>query len=233
MEKQTDITVVMRAILLDWLIDVHYKFKLLPDTLYLMVNIVDRFMAKKAISRTRLQLLGITSMLIASKYEEIMCPEVNDFVEISAGAFKKDEIVRMEKVILSALDFNVTVATALPFLKRYLKCGKADMTVFFMAHYFSELALIEYKGLQFTPSMIACACIYVANKVSGQVDCWNRNLIYYTGREEEEIQECANFILETVKKSNRSKLMAVKKKYCSRSRGEIARVVSKALHETE
>jgi hypothetical protein len=86
----------MRAILIDWLIEVHLKFKLLPETLFLTVNLIDRFLEKAVIQRTKLQLVGVTSMLIASKYEEIYAPEVRDFVYITDKAYSKEEILKME-----------------------------------------------------------------------------------------------------------------------------------------
>lgn len=67
----------MRAILIDWLIEVHKKFELVPESLYLTINIVDRFLAVKTIPRRELQLAGISAMLIACKYEEIWAPEVH------------------------------------------------------------------------------------------------------------------------------------------------------------
>lgn len=76
MASQPDINAKMRSILVDWLIEVHRKFELMPETLYLTLNIVDRFLSMKAVSRKELQLVGISSMLIASKYEEIWAPEV-------------------------------------------------------------------------------------------------------------------------------------------------------------
>lgn len=73
---QPDINTKMRSILVDWLIEVHHKFELMPETLYLTINIVDRFLSMKVVSRRELQLVGISSMLLASKYEEIWSPEV-------------------------------------------------------------------------------------------------------------------------------------------------------------
>lgn len=83
----------MRAILVDWLIEVHYKFKLLPETLFLTTNLIDRYLERQPIHRTKLQLIGVTSMLIASKYEEIYAPEVKDFVYITDKAYLKEEIL--------------------------------------------------------------------------------------------------------------------------------------------
>jgi hypothetical protein len=59
----------MRAILIDWLIDVHLKFKLLPETLYITVGIIDRYLSLHTVARSKLQLVGITALFVASKYE--------------------------------------------------------------------------------------------------------------------------------------------------------------------
>ena len=100
---QSDITPKMRAVLIDWLIDVHLKFKLWGETLYLTVNIIDRFLEKVKINRKKLQLVGVTAMFIASKYEEIYAPEVKDFAYVTDSAFNKQDILSMEGDILKAL----------------------------------------------------------------------------------------------------------------------------------
>ena len=76
MANQSDITPRMRAILVDWLVEVHMKFKLIPSTLYLCVHLIDVYCAGNDVQRSRLQLVGITALLVASKYEEIYPPEV-------------------------------------------------------------------------------------------------------------------------------------------------------------
>jgi len=76
MSKQVDVNEKMRTILIDWLLEVHLKFKLLPETLFLSVSIIDRFLTLKCVAREQLQLVGVTAMFIACKYEEIYPPEV-------------------------------------------------------------------------------------------------------------------------------------------------------------
>lgn len=83
----------MRVILVGWLIEVHLKFKLFPETLFLTVNLIDRYCEKKYVQRTNYQLLGVTAMLIASKYEEIYAPEIRDFVYITDKAYTKEQIL--------------------------------------------------------------------------------------------------------------------------------------------
>ena len=108
MSTQTEITETMRGILIDWLVEVHVKFKLLPETIYLTTNLIDRYLTHAKVNRNKLQLVGVASMLIATKYEEIYAPEVRDFVYITDNAYTADEILEMEYRILKALDFDVT-----------------------------------------------------------------------------------------------------------------------------
>ena len=92
MENQTHINERMRSILVDWLVEVHLKFKLVPETLYLTINLIDRYLERQEVSRPRLQLVGVTSLLIASKYEEIYPPELRDLVYICDRAYTRTEV---------------------------------------------------------------------------------------------------------------------------------------------
>ena len=127
MTKQEDVNEKMRSILIDWLVEVHHKFKLVPETLFLTTNLIDRFLQLKQITRQKLQLVGVTAMLIASKYEEIYAPIVKDFVYITDNAYTKAEILEMERKMLSTLDFNIQIVSTWVFLQRYWKVAKADL----------------------------------------------------------------------------------------------------------
>ncbi|KAL5717425.1 G2/mitotic-specific cyclin S13-7 [Ranunculus cassubicifolius] len=120
----------MRVILVDWLIEVHNKFELMPETLYLTVHIVDRYLSQKAIPRRNLQLAGMASMFIASKYEEIWAPEVSDFIHISDDAYSREMLLIMEKSILGKLEWSLTVPTLYVFLARYIKAAISDQEVY-------------------------------------------------------------------------------------------------------
>lgn len=108
----------MRAILIDWLVDVHLKFKLLPESLFLTINLIDRYLSRERVGKEKLQLVGVTCMLIASKYEEIYAPIVSDFVYITDNAYSKEEILRMERKIISTLNFDLQITSSLRFLER-------------------------------------------------------------------------------------------------------------------
>lgn len=123
MNSQPEINEKMRAILIDWLIEVHNKFELTNETLYLTINIVDRFLAAETVARRELQCVGMSAMLIASKYEEIWAPEVNDFVQISDRAYEHKHVLVMEKRILGRLEWNLTVPTPYVFITRFIKAS--------------------------------------------------------------------------------------------------------------
>ena len=123
----------MRSILIDWLVEVHLKFKLVPESLYLTVNLIDRYLDKEQVNRQKLQLVGVTAMLIACKYEEIYPPLLKDFVFITDNVFSADEILEMELDILVALDFDIQLTTSYRFLERFAKIRKLDAVSFFIA----------------------------------------------------------------------------------------------------
>ncbi|XVF45028.1 hypothetical protein PTKIN_Ptkin02bG0172900 [Pterospermum kingtungense] len=104
---QKDITVNMREILIEWLVEVTEEYKLVSDTLYLTVSFIDRFLSSHVISRNKLQLLGVSCMFIASKYEEITPPHIDEFCYITDNSYTKEEVVQMEKDILKLLNFEV------------------------------------------------------------------------------------------------------------------------------
>lgn len=172
MAQQADVNEKMRAILIDWLIEVHLKFKLVPETMYVTVNLIDRFLSKKSIQRNKLQLVGVTAMFIASKYEEIYAPEVRDFVYISDKAYSREEILKMEANMLGMLNFNVTAPSAFAFLKRFVKVagflhhdeGREER----LCTYLVELTLQEYRMLKYLPSVIAASAVCLAQKMLRQ-----------------------------------------------------------------
>lgn len=132
---QTEIKDTSRAFLVEWLIDVHRKFRLLSETLYITVNIIDRYLAKVPTKKTQLHLLGVGALLVACKYEEIYPPDLKDLLQVSENKFTKPEALKMESMILSALDFNLTAPTVYRFLERFRKLSNtaSDDQVFYFA----------------------------------------------------------------------------------------------------
>ena len=173
MQTQQDVNKKMRVILIGWLIEVHLKFKLLPETLFLTVNLIDRYCEKKQVIRTSFQLLGVTAMLVASKYEEIYAPEIRDFVYITDKAYTKEQILEMEYDLLRTLDFNLTVPSPYRFLERFTKLSSSTDLTFNLARYLLELSFLELNMLRWKPSHLASSAIYVARKILKVPDAWS------------------------------------------------------------
>lgn len=178
MENQMEITDRHRAILVDWMIEVSGKFSFLSETIYLSVSLLDRFLQQKVVAKNKLQLVGVTAMLIASKFEEIYTPEVNDFVIISANTFSKEDILKMERLMLITLDFNINVSIHLHFLRRFSKAAHSDSKIHTISKYLVELSLIDYKMLKYLPSRIAAASVYISRRMCGISPAWVFHSIY-------------------------------------------------------
>ena len=126
MANQHDITEKMRSILFDWLIDVHLKFNLRQETLFLCRHLVDGFLTANSIERTKLQLVGITALFIASKYEEIYPPMLKDFVKITDDAYSKQDVLDMEAHIVLHFNFDLFFTCPLSYLAYYSKAVDMD-----------------------------------------------------------------------------------------------------------
>lgn len=221
MEAQKSINVKMRAILIDWLIEVHLKFKLMPETLYLTINLIDRYLARKSCERRKLQLVGVTCMLLASKYEEIYFPEVQDFEYITDRAYSRAGILRMEGVVLNALKFDLTVATPLVFLKRFLKAAKADARVTYTAHFFTERMLQEYSMIRYPASVIAASAVHMALRVCHR-PAWTPTLQHYSSYTEQDLESCIRKMTRIILAAPKSSQQAVRKKYSSQKYGKVS-----------
>lgn len=103
---QNEVKDTSRGFLIEWIIDVHRKFRLLPETLYVAVLTIDRYLSKKVIEKKQLHLVGISALLISTKYEEIYPPELKELLNASENKFTKEEVLAMEFDILSTLEFN-------------------------------------------------------------------------------------------------------------------------------
>jgi len=219
MERQPHINEKMRAILIDWLIEVHQKFRCVPETLFLTVNLIDRFLEVQTVERSKLQLVGVTALLVASKYEEIYPPELRDLVYITDKAYSQQEILAMEETILKALEYNVTIASTHCFLVRYLKAAHADRKLVWLACYILERTIQEYHMLKYLPSTVASSAIYLARK-NLQRSPWSPTLVKYTQNTESSLRACLEDISQIL--SAKSNLTAVKKKYSSTKFGVVA-----------
>ena len=130
----------------------HRKFRLLPETLYVTVFIIDRFLSLKQIKKNQLHILGVTALLVATKYEEIYPPELKDLLTVSENKFTKKEVLEMELEILKTLQFDLTSPSAYRFLERFRRLSSlvsGDDKIFFFAQYLQEIALLDASLLKY------------------------------------------------------------------------------------
>ncbi|XP_054708179.1 G2/mitotic-specific cyclin-A-like [Uloborus diversus] len=181
MSKQQDITLSMRTVLVDWLVEVGEEYRLQVETLHLAVSYVDRFLSRMSVLRAKLQLVGTASMFIASKYEEIYPPELKDFVYITDDTYTKKQILRMEHLVLKVLAFDIASPTAYAFLRIFCCMSSASDTVSYLAQYICELSLLEAEPfLTFLPSVIGAASLALANYTLGHI-VWSEDLAELSG----------------------------------------------------
>jgi len=226
----------MRSVLVDWLVEVHQQFSLLQETLFLAVAILDRYMQERAdkIPRKKLQLVGVTSMFIAAKYEEMYAPEIGDFVYITDNAYSQAQIRTMEQDIMAVLRFDLGRPLPLHFLRRNSKAGQVDATIHTLAKYAMELTLVEYNWAHVPPSKTAAAALAISllllerdeNKTIQEL--WTETVSYYSNYTLESIRdnivELASLIVKTSSANEAGKIMAVRKKYANKKFAKISQI---------
>ena len=187
MDHQEDLEWKMRGILVDWLIEVHTRFHLLPETLFLAVNIIDRFLSAKMVQLDRLQLVGVTAMFIASKYEEVLSPHVANFRHVADDGFTEEEILSAERYVLTALNYDLSYPNPMNFLRRISKADNYDIQTRTLGKYLMEISLLDHRFMQYLPSHIAAASMYLARAILERGE-WDATLTHYAGYNEEEIE---------------------------------------------
>jgi G2/mitotic-specific cyclin 1/2 len=210
-DTQHEIKWPMRAILVDWLIDVHAKFALLPETLFLAINIVDRFLSLRVVSLAKLQLVGITAMFVAAKYEEIMAPSVTAFIYMSDGGYSVEEVLKAERYLMGVLEFDLSFPNPLNFLRRISKADDYDLATRTVSKYLMEIPLLDHRFLQYRPSQIAAAAMWFSRRMLSRGP-WGPNLVHYSGYAEDELMPIVHLLHESLRQKE-IKYESLYKKY--------------------
>jgi len=212
----------MRGVLIDWLVEVHTQFKLLQETLYMTVYIIDKYLQSEGLttSRNKLQLVGVSAMFIASKVEEMYAPEINDFVYITDNAYTAGEIRQMELKMLNTLNFNMSRPLPLHFLRRNSKAGDVDVLQHTVAKYLVEISLLEYELAHYPPSLMAAASLFLSLRIlepnATIATVWTPTLQHYSTYNTRELLPVVVKLAQAVLRSKESKLQAVHTKYASK-----------------
>lgn len=220
-----EVTGNMRAILVDWMVQVCLKFRLLQETMYMAVGIIDRFLQDRPVPKKQLQLVGVTAMFLASKYEEMYPPEISDFAYVTDNAYTTAQIRDMEMTILRVLKFQLGRPSPLHFLRRASKISEATAEQHAVSKYFLELAMVDYDMVHFPPSMLASAALALTLKILDAGE-WDVTLQHYMEYTAESLIPVMAHIAKNVVKVNDglTKHMAVKSKYSTSKQMRIATI---------
>ncbi|KAK4122434.1 hypothetical protein N657DRAFT_635184 [Parathielavia appendiculata] len=180
MDDQTEIQWSMRSVLMDWLVQVHHRFCLLPETLFLTVNYIDRFLSVKVVSLGKLQLVGATALFVAAKYEEINCPSVQEIVYMVDSGYSVDEILKAERFMLSMLHFELGWPGPMSFLRRISKADDYDLETRTLAKYFLEITIMDERFVSTPPSFLAAGAHCISRLFLGKGD-WTLAHVHYSG----------------------------------------------------
>eukprot|EP01105_Mastigella_eilhardi_P020960 TRINITY_DN5034_c0_g2_i1.p1 TRINITY_DN5034_c0_g2~~TRINITY_DN5034_c0_g2_i1.p1 ORF type:complete len:440 (+),score=122.91 TRINITY_DN5034_c0_g2_i1:161-1480(+) len=215
MTRQRDINAKMRGILVDWMAAVHLTFKLLNETLFLSVLIVDKYLSRFEVQRQQLQLLGATAMLIASKVEEVSPVAVADLEYICDKACPAKEILVFEPKVLVGISWQLNTPSPLCFLRRFSKAARADSAMHTTSKYLIELSLLDHRLLEHLPSLVAAAAVYLTRRMYEVRPFWDGTLQYYTQYTEDDVQPCARQLQAMFGAQGASQLGCLFQKYSS------------------
>ena len=235
-KSQIEINEQMRSILVDWIIDVHYKFGFTDETLFMTILIIDRYISTKFISKLHFQLLGITALLISCKHEEINLPKVDDFIYITDNAYTKDEVFLMENKILNIFNFELLYPSPIKFFEFLTLRFNFNKKQYLMGKYLMETFLIDLKWINYRPSVIACSCAYIVMKfykMENYQEAYNRKYYNIDDKNEDnkkynnenDIKECAKDICFCVDNINKTNFLSCRKKYANEENEKISLIV--------
>ena len=215
MESQPEINAQMRSILIDWIIDVHLRFKFRPSTLFCTVRIIDAYLFLQPIQRCNFQLLGIASLLIACKHEEIYVPKLEDLIYVTDNAYKKEDLIKMEEKVLDHLHFDILIPSPLDYYEILSKYFAFRKKHYYLGRFFMESFLLDINYTCYLPSVIACACCYIVMKyykIDNYKRCYDKRLTS-DGASQEVIKNVAKEMCFFIDNLNKSELKGARNKF--------------------
>ena len=217
---QKEITEAMRAILVDWLVEVQESFELNHETLYTAVKITDLYLSKKQVRKEELQLVGATACLIACKVDERIPPLVDDFLYVCDDAYNREELMSQERKMLKVVGFDLGYSLSYRYVRRYGRVCRVTMPVLTLARYILETSLMEYGlNINTSESKLAASCLVLAMKMKG-ITGFKSTLEYFSGHKLSELEEIFNSLIAMLRRpaTARENLEAIRSKYSDRKR---------------
>ncbi|XP_072034645.1 G2/mitotic-specific cyclin-B3-like [Amphiura filiformis] len=220
---QTEVTRHMRAVLVDWMVEVQENFELNHETLYLATKLVDMYLMKCKVSRDILQLLGATGLFIACKYDERCPPALDDFIYICDDAYDRQQFIDMEMSVLREVDFNLGVPLSYRFLRRFAKSCHASMQVLTLARFILEMSLMYSQFMEIQDSLLASATLMLAFKMM-KTGKWDATLEHYSGYKECDLHGCMKQLNDMLTAEPNTQLATIRNKYSHKVFYEVATI---------
>ncbi|KAK7491601.1 hypothetical protein BaRGS_00017240 [Batillaria attramentaria] len=213
--KNPEVTPQMRAILMDWLIQVQTHEQMEDETLQLAVKIIDQYLARAEVPLPKLQLVGITGILIGAKFIERFPPVSGTLCALTAGTYMAEEVLAMEKDILRELKFDVSLPVPQFFLDRYIRVHAHDPRVEQLALYLIDLSLPSVLFVPVAPSVLAASALYVARKVyqTDEQDTWTLALAFYTKYTDQDLIPSVRLLAKMLLRAAASKYQGARQKH--------------------
>ncbi|GBL52495.1 G2/mitotic-specific cyclin-4 [Candidozyma auris] len=195
MANQDELRWEMRSVLIDWVVQVHQRFNLLPETLFLTVNYIDRFLSRRRVSLSRFQLVGAVALFIAAKYEEINCPTVQEVAYMADNAYSIEDFLKAERFMIDVLEFDMGWPGPMSFLRRTSKADDYDYETRTLAKYFLEITIMDHRFVASQPSWLAAGAHYLSRKMLNK-GSWTDAHVFYSGYTEEQLKPLARIMME-------------------------------------
>lgn len=181
-----------RAKLIDWLSELHYKYKMFPETIFTIVTLVDRYLSAKEVRLSELQLIGAAALFIAAKFEETyQVPQIKHLLSACAGQYTNVQLLNMEAEMVNLFGFDLIVNSSYKFYEPLAKIAGLEPKNTHLGQYVLELAMTKAKFLEYSPSLLASACIYLIKKIRKCDSAWGDNMTQLVGYKESELKTCA------------------------------------------
>ncbi|SCU92644.1 LANO_0E01618g1_1 [Lachancea nothofagi CBS 11611] len=231
MHFQPELKWSYRSTLIDWIVQVHARFQLLPETLYLTVNIIDRFLSRKTVTLNRFQLVGAAALFLAAKFEEINCPTLKEILYMLDNSYSKDELLKAERYMINTLEFELGWPGPMSFLRRVSKADDYEYDIRTLAKYLLETTIMDSRLASAQPSWLASGAYYLSRVILG-LNEWSQQHIYYSNYTAEQLFPLATIILENCRYASK-RHQAIFEKYSERRHRRSSQVVARWIAMAE
>lgn len=214
-----------RARLIDWLVHLQDTFGLYHESLYMAVKLADQYLMQKTVPRAQLQLLYMTSILIAVKFDERLPPiDISDLLTQSYNAFTSEQVFKFELDMLTTLDFDIRYPLSYGFLRRFARCTGSDQKTLTLARYILESSLLDDEMIDVLESRVAAASLLLAFRMLHSNKDWDDTAEFYTGYKQEDLNSVTKRLNIVISRPLDKRISKIRKKYSHEVHQCVARI---------